>query len=220
LGKIKDITGQVFGRLTVIEEAGKDKNKCVLWLCQCICGNDVTVRGASLRNGHTSSCGCLRMDRVMEEVVTHGHCIAGKKTPEYTVWASMIDRCYNPNKENYPHYGGRGITVCEEWRENFEQFLSDMGTRPSLEYTLDRIDVNGNYCKNNCRWVTRLIQSRNQRTPKTNTSGVRGVTLHKKAGKYVASIRVDGKSKHLGLFPTIEQAAEARKQAEQKYWAS
>lgn len=129
----------------------------------------------------------------------------------------MIGRCECETDTNYHNYGARGIKVCDRWRNSFEDFFFDMGERPSLKHSLDRIDVNGNYEPSNCRWVTKEIQMQNRRMLKNNKSGVNGVYLNKN-GKYHAQISVNNKRKHLGFFNTIEDAIDARKKAEQKYW--
>src|SRR5690606_27442136 len=137
------------------------------------------------------------------------------KTPEYQIWASMIQRCTNPNDESYVNYGGRGIKVCSRWFE-FENFLNDVGKRINPEHTIERIDVNGDYEPSNCIWETRTVQSRNQRLRTDNTTGVRGVS---KSGKnYLARISVDGERITLGSFDTLEEATLAREEAEIKYW--
>lgn len=167
-----DMTGQRFGRLTAITEAGHDQRRRTLWLCACSCGTETIVAGGDLRRGHTSSCGCL-----MREIsaangrasVIHG--MYG--TPTYLSWQSMRARCLNPNAISYPRYGGRGITVDQRWA-GFEQFYADMGVRPDGT-SLDRLDSNGPYNPSNCRWATAKEQARNKRTNRLLT--YRGVTL-------------------------------------------
>ncbi len=137
-------------------------------------------------------------------------------TKIYKVWADMINRCENKNVKSYKNYGARGIKVCKEWRESFLAFYNYMGNPINKNDTLDRIDVNGNYEPGNCRWTDRVTQSRNQRIPKTNTSGYKGV--YRCGKKWVAQIRFNKKTRHLGVFETIEEAIQARKDAEEKYW--
>lgn len=151
--------GQRFGRLVVVTEAHKTRHRH--WKCMCDCGNGHVVRGSSLKNGHTQSCGCLgaerRLKAATEAKIKHGR----SKTSIYNVWASMVQRCRDHNDKRWSSYGGRGITVCERWA-NFANFLEDMGERPT-GLTLDRVDVNGNYSPDNCRWATQSQQMNNTR---------------------------------------------------------
>ncbi|MBB6446459.1 hypothetical protein [Bacillus benzoevorans] len=132
----------------------------------------------------------------------------------------MKGRCNNPNDKKYKDYGARGIKVCDRWENSFENFLKDIGKRPSLKYSLDRIDVNGNYEPSNCRWADSVQQARNKRSQTHSVTGVRGVHLHKqmKTKRYQAVIGVNGKDISLGYFETLEEATKARKEAELKYW--
>lgn len=212
-----DMTGQKYSRLTVISFEGYNKHRQSTWLCICECGVEKIVLGASLKTGATQSCGCLNIEKISERFTTHGHRKSKKRPSEYQVWASMIQRCTNPNVDKYKDYGGRGITVCDRWRD-FENFLADMGKRTSKKHSIDRIDVNGNYELGNCKWSTRTEQVRNIRIPKRNTSGHKGVSWNKQRSKWHSRIAVNGKEIHLGLFDNIEDAIEARKQGEIKYW--
>jgi len=164
--KSRDLTGKTFGRLTAILISSRIKKR-VKWLCRCSCGNEVEVRGSSLTDGNTASCGCLireSMSRVGKSNRTHGM----SRTPEYRAWARMIHRCYEPADIKYHLYGGRGITVCERWRYSFENFLSDMGSKPSHDLSLDRRESDGNYEPSNCRWATDSEQNKNRRPFKRN----------------------------------------------------
>ena len=161
--KIKDITGQRFGRLTVIAHVGY-RRKYALWQCECDCGNSTIVIGSDLRRGNTQSCGCLARDRSSEVHFMHGM----DGTPTYKSWIGTKTRCYKPDDSHYKDYGGRGIRVCTRWKNSFENFLEDMGKRPEGK-TLDRIDNDGNYTPDNCKWSTPKEQSRNQRTNKLIT---------------------------------------------------
>lgn len=166
----KDITGRKFGRLTVVGFAGHDKHRKILWRCICECGNETAAVGFKLREGLTRSCGCLHREQMMERNRRKATGIT--RYPEYSLWRAMIKRCTNPKADNFGHYGGRGITVCDRWRygeggkSGLECFIDDVVvTRPSLGHTLDRYpDQNGNYEPGNVRWATRSEQNRNLRT--------------------------------------------------------
>jgi hypothetical protein len=149
-----DLTGQRFGRLVALKEIGR-ANGFVLWLCRCDCGSKTKVLSGNLRSGHSRSCGCMKGHP------THGHARNYTHTPTFKSWHSMLQRCDNPNRKGYKHWGGRGITVCERWRK-FENFLADMGERPP-GLSIDRIDNDRGYFPGNCRWATRSQQNSNQR---------------------------------------------------------
>ncbi len=157
-----NLAGQKVGRLFVKEFIEmKDGNS--VWLCKCDCGNELPVLGWLLSRKQrglsgVASCGCLRRERLK----THGM----TDTPEWCAWSNMKSRCYCESSREYPHYGGRGITVCDKWRDDFEAFFADVGLRPSPEYSLDREKVNGNYEPGNVRWATDLEQNRNRRPMK------------------------------------------------------
>lgn len=154
-----DLSGQVFGRLTVISLSHRDRHGYKHWFVRCICGVEKSVSGSSLTSGKTQSCGCLMKERTSAANKKHGATI--NMTPEYISWNLMRDRCNNPNNKKYNHYGGRGISVCERWND-FNLFLQDMGKRPTLRHSLDRYpNPNGNYEPNNCRWATQREQMNN-----------------------------------------------------------
>lgn len=153
-----ELAGQRFGRLLVIAEAGRQDRK-VTWLCRCDCGNESTVLGVNLRAGHTTSCGCWKREVPGTWSLKHGQ----SKSRLYKIWRNMVRRTTDPNFPDYHNYGGRGITVCQEWRESFEAFARDMGPTHQADRTIDRINNDGNYEPDNCRWATALEQGRNKR---------------------------------------------------------
>jgi len=164
-----DLTGQRFGKLIAIESTKGDEHGNRLWLCKCDCGKEKVIIGASLTAHKTKSCGCLRNSR---ENHAHTHLYSG--TPTYSVWCGMIQRCTNPNRNNWESYGGRGITIDPSWYK-FENFLADMKEKPGNEYSIDRIDNSRGYSPENCKWSTRKEQHSN--TQRTRYLTYNGETL-------------------------------------------
>lgn len=162
-----DLVGERFGRWTVIAKAEKGKRGEIYWECACDCGEKRIVRAALLRAGKSQSCGCFSKERRHAIALTanlrHGDCVGGKVSSEYRRWYAMKERCYNPKNKRYSEYGGRGIQVCDAWRNDFAAFLRDMGRCPPGRM-LDREDSNGNYEPGNCRWVSSKTSNRNYAT--------------------------------------------------------
>lgn len=155
-----DLTGQRFGMLTVVSKSGVDKYGISQWQCLCDCGGSSIASISNLRNGNTTSCGCYGRRRKSEANRTHG----GSGTRLHRIWKAMKVRCYDQNFQFYRHYGGRGITICDEWRNNFEAFR-DWALANGYEdaLTIDRIDNDKGYSPDNCRWVTMVEQNQNKR---------------------------------------------------------
>lgn len=209
-----DLTGQKFGRWVVLERAENDRNKNTRWLCRCKCSKERIVQGDHLKSGASTSCGCFRSEFTQKRSKTHGI----SKSPLYSCWIHMWQRCTNPRDKSYINYGGRGIKIDSKWQD-FEPFRDwALSHGYSNDLTIDRINVNGDYTPSNCQWTNRLEQNRNQRVRSDNTSGCRGVCWDKRSNKWHVTISINGKSKHIKYCVDINDAIIARKNAELKYW--
>ncbi len=151
--------GDRFGRLVAMAMVGRVEDRHLLFLCRCDCGGKSTVPTKRLRSGNTTSCGCFRKEQALMAVTKHGKC----GSPEYRSWRGMLTRCYRQKGEHWRWYGERGIKVCDRWRRSFENFLADVGHKPSPKHSLDRIDNDGNYEPGNVRWATPKQQANNRR---------------------------------------------------------
>lgn len=167
---MRDLSGKVFGKLTVLRRVSNIYGKSGTWVCQCECGKTTELATGRLTSGHTKSCGCLKAEAARSRA-KHNAAANGKMTNEYRVWIEMKQRCYNPNCNRFYTHGARGITVCEKWRDSFVAFMEDMRPRPE-GLALERRDNDGNYTPENCYWATRTEQARNrQNTVRATLNG-------------------------------------------------
>lgn len=209
--KLIDLTGAKFGRLTVISVADKTSSRKYRWNCICECGVEVIVFGTNLRTGKTQSCGCLRDEVVKVASVTHGK----RYTPEYSVWCGMKARCYDEKNEKFYTYGARGVVLSEEWVNNFQKFYDDMGPRPGKGFTIERVDVNLGYSKENCIWVKDgSMQAFNQTKKVNNTSGRTNVYWRENRQHWFVAIYKNGKRYGFGSYKNFDDAVKAAEFAE------
>ena len=182
-----DLTGKRFGTLTALGVSGvlnPGRKSVVVWRCRCDCGKEIDVRRGNLQK--QNSCGCV----ALANKTKHGHALKFNESPEYVSWQGLKDRCLNPRNKKHDDYGGRGVQVCERWMR-FDAFIEDMGTRPSLAHTIDRIDVNGNYEPGNCRWATKARQARNQRRAKLTDATADEIRQRRLAGESLKSLSAE-----------------------------
>lgn len=214
---IKDYIGKKFGRLIIIRESdayvsprGSKRTKVI---AKCECGIIKSYTLNSLKKGNNISCGCFKIELIKKTLTTHGAANKDNQTNEYKIWAGIKTRCTNKNNEAYKDYGGRGISMCNEWLNDFPQFLTDMGYRPSKSHSIERNDVDGDYTKNNCRWATIHEQAANRR----NSNKTVGVRYDESKGKWSARLFVKGELLFNKRFETEVEAIQARKEAEIKH---
>lgn len=204
MARYEDLTGQKFGKLTVKEYVGTDRWRVAKWKCKCDCGKEVTVISCSLKTGNTKSCGCL----------VHKHGMSYSKL--YRTWAKMKGRCYYKKAHNYKYYGGKGVTICKEWKEDFNAF-KDWAYANGYEegLTIDRIDPNGNYEPSNCQWLSSSENIKKMHKKHKKDGLPAGVYKRNYGGedRYLALSHISKKTKYLGTFDTPEEAKRAREKA-------
>lgn len=203
--------GKRFGRFIVLDLGDRIPSGRIRLVCKCDCGSIKQVSAGNLNNGRSQSCGCL-MREMASERATHRK----SYSPEWSAWRNMVQRCTKPTNKSYAYYGGRGITVCDDWLK-FDNFWRDMGDKPSTDYQIDRIDNNKGYFKENCRWTARSDNMLNRRVFSNSTTGITGVRMRRK--KFYAELKINGVLVLSKTFNTIEEAIKARSDAEKKHLA-
>lgn len=188
MGKFVDLTSQKFGRLTVIKRA-ENKGRYTAWECLCECGNETIVLACHLKSNHTTSCGCFKKEQIVKSLQTHGQA-KGEHRRIYNIYYGIKKRCCKKREKSYKRYGGRGITICDEWRDSFEAFYEwAVSHGYSDDLTIDRIDVNGDYCPENCRWVDIKKQCNNRRNNHLITYNGKTQTVAQWAAEYGINYR-------------------------------
>lgn len=215
-----NLLGEKFGRLRVVESYPSHPRHGSRWKCVCDCGNIRVVLGGNLSSGNSRSCGCMASEMTSKRSRTHGR---SSGDPTYSVWAGIIQRCENSNSNCYERYGGRGIQMCDRWNPknggSFENFLEDMGEKPSQFHTIERTNNNKGYSPENCIWTGDVsLQAYNKRVYSNSTSGVAGVNWDSKSNAWRVRISKEGKRICLGYFISFEDAVKTRREAEIKYF--
>lgn len=208
-----NLLGERFGMLTVIGEAPK-QGRWSCWLCKCDCGREKIVKTDNLVRGFTKSCGCstIKLQLKSRKVDMHS------RDRLYRIYYKIKRRC---NRPNIKYYSNKGVKLCEEWNNDYYSFYNwamNNGYKDNL--SIDRIDTNGNYCPENCRWVDSIVQNRNKSLQSNNKSGYAGIRFIKELNKYRVTIGVNGTKESCGLYENLEDAKNARKEAEEKYWGN
>jgi hypothetical protein len=200
--RFNDITGKVYGKIKVLSFLGV-KNGKSYFSCLCECGVTKSILGNSLNSNRIVSCGCFGRSARLKASTTHGMSYRS----EYNIWNKMVSRCYNINDQSYKYYGARKIKVSPVWRGSFTRFLSDMGTRPSKKHSIERINNNKGYSKNNCKWATKSEQAINTRKRSNTSSIYKGVCFNKTKNKWEANLSFNNINYYLGSFKSEEEAA-------------